>query len=63
MKNRIIAAGLIERLILTRIPVLIGAGLPLFGPLSPGQQMQSWHHLKTFTWANGVVQSHYQSDR
>ena len=27
-------AGLIQRMIVTRIPVLLGSGIPLFGPLS-----------------------------
>src|SRR5204862_93733 len=31
--QRFLRAGLIQRLIVTRVPVLIGTGIPLFGPL------------------------------
>lgn len=55
-----IAAELIERLIITRVPVLIGDGLSLFGKLPNNKKILSWRHVKTFTWANGLVQSHYQ---
>lgn len=54
-----IRAQLIERLIITRVPVLIGEGLSLFGKLSEPNAMITWRHVKTFTWSNGLVQSHY----
>jgi dihydrofolate reductase len=54
-----IAADLIKRLIITRVPVLIGHGLNLFGPLAEGVAALPWRHVKTFTWPNGLVQSHY----
>jgi len=49
-------AGLIQQLILTRVPILIGTGIPLFGPLLHDIR---WHHMATRTFANGLVQSRY----
>lgn len=51
-----LAAGLIDRLILTRIPILIGAGIPLFGPLETDIRL---HHVETRTFPGGLVQSTY----
>lgn len=52
-----LAAGLIQQLIITRVPVLIGDGIPLFGPLPHDIQ---WRHLETRTFATGLVQSRYE---
>jgi len=49
-------AGRIGRLILTRIPVLLGTGIPLFGPLPQDVRL---HHLATRTYPSGLVQSEY----
>lgn len=54
-----IAEELIQRLIITQVPVLIGAGLRLFGPLPGDSPSMPWRHQKTLTWSNGMVQSHY----
>ncbi|MGH8447015.1 MAG: dihydrofolate reductase family protein [Solimonas sp.] len=54
--QRFLRAGLIQRLIVTRVPVLIGAGIPLFGAL-PGDVVL--HHVATRTYASGLVQSEY----
>lgn len=54
-----IADDLVQRLIVTHVPVLIGRGLPLFGDLPGAKPGLTWTHQKTFTWANGLVQSHY----
>jgi dihydrofolate reductase len=49
-------AGLIDRLIVTRVPVLIGAGIPLFGPLDSDITLR---HVSTRQYAGGLVQSEY----
>jgi dihydrofolate reductase len=55
--QQFLRAGLIQQMIITRIPVLIGDGIPLFGPL---EQDLTLNHLSTQTFDNGFVQSHYQ---
>jgi dihydrofolate reductase len=50
-------AGLIEEIIITRIPILIGRGIPLFGPLNKDLQLE---HIETRSFANGFVQSKYR---
>jgi len=49
-------AGLIQEIIVTTIPVLIGKGVPLFGPLDKDLKLQ---HVDTRAFANGLVQSRY----
>jgi dihydrofolate reductase len=56
--QRFLAAGLVHRLILNRVPVLIGAGLPLFGPLPHDLW---WEQVRTTAYAGGLVQSEYQA--
>jgi dihydrofolate reductase len=52
-----LAAGLIQELIIARIPILIGTGIPLFGAIPHDIRL---HHLETRSFANGVVQSKYE---
>src|SRR6185369_12174333 len=49
-------AGLIQRLIITRVPVLIGEGIPLFGLVDADVRLR---HVATRTYASGLVQSEY----
>ncbi len=49
-------AGLIDTLIITRIPILLGEGIPLFGPLKKDIRLQ---HIETCAFDSGFVQSRY----
>jgi dihydrofolate reductase len=55
--QRFLAAGLVARLVITRVPVLIGAGIPLFGPLSRDINLR---HVATRSYKGGLVQSEYE---
>jgi dihydrofolate reductase len=54
--QRFLQAGLIQRLIITRVPVLIGTGIPLFGAI---QRDIVLRHVGTRQYASGLVQSEY----
>jgi dihydrofolate reductase len=54
--QRFLRAGLIQRLIVTRVPVLIGTGIPLFGPVPRDIRLE---HVATRQYAGGLVQSEY----
>ena len=51
-----LAEGLVDTLTVTRIPILIGQGVPLFGDLSKDVLLD---HLATQFFDSGVVQSSY----
>jgi dihydrofolate reductase len=50
-------AGLIDELTITRVPILIGTGVPLFGPLNHDVRLT---HTATRQFENGFVQSKYR---
>ncbi len=54
--QRFLSAGIIQRLIITRVPVLIGDGIPLFGALPRDIRLQ---HVATRHYQSGLVQSEY----
>jgi dihydrofolate reductase len=49
-------AGLIQRLVVSRVPVLIGTGIPLFGAVDSDIRLE---HVATRQFATGLVQSEY----
>ena len=51
---------LIDRIIITRIPILLGNGIPLFGMI--GREL-SFRHVETKIFPNGLVRSDYLRER
>ena len=52
-----LAARMIDEITITRIPVLLGSGRPLFGPLPADVQLE---HVSTRAYEFGFVQSKYR---
>ncbi|GJM43190.1 MAG: dihydrofolate reductase [Gemmatimonadota bacterium] len=55
--QQFLRAGLIQRLIVTRVPVLIGSGISLFGALEDDILLR---HVATRQFKSGLVQSEYE---
>ncbi len=53
-------AGLIDEIVMTRVPVILGEGIPLFGPLGRSVTLR---HAWTRRFKGGLVQSRYKVAR
>lgn len=52
-----VAAGLIDEMTISRLPVVLGGGIPLFGPIVATSW---WDHTETTAFASGIVASTYR---
>ena len=52
-----LAAGMIQEMIITRVPILLGDGILLFGKLDDATKLE---HIKTKTFPSGMVSTHYR---
>lgn len=48
--------GLVQRMVITRVPILLGRGLPLFSEAGA----HGLRHVETRAWAHGFVQSVFE---
>jgi dihydrofolate reductase len=55
--QRFLTAGCINRMVITRVPVLIGEGIPLFGRVPRDVALR---HVATRSYPDGLVQSEYE---
>jgi dihydrofolate reductase len=55
--QRFLRAGLVDRLVVSRVPVLIGEGIPLFGSLPHDVRLR---HVATRSYPSGLVQTEYE---
>ncbi|MGC2288736.1 MAG: dihydrofolate reductase family protein [Thermoplasmata archaeon] len=54
--RRFLEAGLIQSLTITRVPILLGVGIPLFGTIPRDTRLE---HVATRSYPSGLVKSEY----
>ncbi len=54
--QRFLIAGLIDEITITRVPLLLGSGIPLFGELESDVELRL---VESHSFENGMVQSRY----
>lgn len=52
-----LSAGLITHVTITRLPIILGTGIPLFGPVATDIKLR---HIETRSYPSGLVQSKYE---
>jgi dihydrofolate reductase len=55
--TRFLDAGLIDTIVISRLPVIIGSGIPLFGRIDHDVRLR---HVGTREFPGGMVQSRYE---
>lgn len=55
-----LAEDMIDEMIITKVPILLGKGIPLFGEQ---EQSRMFRHTKTEIYNNSLVKSHYVRER
>lgn len=55
--QQFLRAGLIQKVVITRVPILIGEGIPLFGALPRDIKLR---HVATQTYPSGLVKTEYE---
>jgi dihydrofolate reductase len=55
--QKFLVSGLLDRITVTRVPVLIGSGIPLFGALPRDISLR---HVATCSFSGGLVQTEYE---
>jgi dihydrofolate reductase len=58
--QRFLRAGLVDRMTITRVPVLIGDGIPLFAELGRDVKLR---HVATQAYGSGLVKTEYELHR
>jgi dihydrofolate reductase len=54
-----LSVDMVHELIVSRLPILIGTGIPAFGPLPKDIRLR---HVETRTYPGGMVQSAYETE-